>query len=110
MINRFENYLKESVIGTLSFKKIIIKNKCKKKIFDLYPNDSFIIVLNETGKVIVYDKKFKNAFNNLNEVISLFGSHFFYHPISKTELGSNLIEYYEKNTNCKIREIYKFKL
>ena len=99
-----------SVINTSNFKKIKVKKPCRKKIFDMYPEQSFIVVLDDNGKVIIYDEHQKNTFNNLRDVISLFGSDFFKKPISDTDIGKALIDYYEKSTGLKVREIYKCKL
>jgi len=103
-LNRLSNneLLKESVINSKSFLGIKVKTPCKKKIFDEYVNDSFIFVLNKNGKVVVYEKGGKNTFNNLREYVTLFGSKFFKNPISNTDLGKQLKDYYEKNTGCDI--------
>ena len=102
---------KKIVINSKTFdSKIKVKSKCKKKIFEIYPKDSFIVVLDDTGKVIIYENSRiqKNTFNNLREVIELFGSEFFKYPLSNTTIGENIINYYESKTGLKIREIYKY--
>jgi len=109
-IRRFGNLIKESVINSRSFSEIKVKIPCKKKLYEEYPDQSFIVVLNSSGKVIIYEKGYKNTFNNLREVVSLFGSKFFNHSIVGTEFGDNLKKYYEDKTGLEVRDIYKIKL
>jgi hypothetical protein len=108
--NKNNNNLNESVINSSSFLKIKVKTRCKSFLFDKFPNDAFIVVLNKTGQVIIYEKKHKIAFNNLREVISLFGSKFLHYPLSETGIGNDLFDYYFDKTGLEIREIYKYNL
>lgn len=109
-VRRFnsKNKLNEAVINTKSFMGIKVKAPCKKKLFEEFPNDAFIIVFDDTGKVIIYDEKHKNTFNNLREVVELFGSKFFKYSILGSEFGDKLKEFYETKTGMKIRNIYKY--
>jgi len=102
--------IKESVINTASFTKIKVKGLCKKKIFDKYKGLSLIIVLEDDGKVVIYEDKHKNTFTNLREVVSLFGSKFFKHSLLDSEEGMEIQEFYESRTGLKVRDIYGYKL
>ena len=98
------------IINTRSFSSIKVKARCKKKLFEVFKDYSFIVVLDETGVVILYERKGKTTFKNLREFISLFGSRFFKGRITDSELGMGLIKYYEYRTNIKVRDIYKYKI
>lgn len=101
--------MKKIIINSKTFKKNIkVKGKCRKKIFEEYPNDSFIIVLDNNGKVVVYERTTKNIYSNLKEFISLFGSKFFKNKITDENIGMELKEYYEKKTGQTVRNIYKY--
>jgi phage regulator Rha-like protein len=102
--------IKESVINTSTFTKIKVKTLCKKKIFDKYKDLSIIIVLDNNGKVVVYEDKHKNTFTNLREVVGLFGSEFFKNSLLETDEGKEIKEFYENRTGLKVRDIYKDKL
>jgi len=105
-----DRMIKESVINTSSFNKIKVKALCKKNIFETYPGYSFIVVLDNGGKVIIYDDKHKNSFQNLREVVGLFGSKFFKDSMLGTDEGEELKNFYETKTGLKIRDIYKLKI
>jgi hypothetical protein len=104
---------KKVVLNSKSFQTVKVKGPCKKGIFEMFPDSAFIVVLDDTGKVIVYEKNVKNTFKNLREVISLFGSKFFKYSILEgdhaTEYGPLLKDFYEKSTGLKVRNIYKYK-
>jgi len=110
MIKKYGKKLNESVINISNFSKIKLKVPCILKIFEKFPKYSFIVVLDDNGKVIIYERKNKITFNNLREVVSLFGSRFFKYPLSETGIGKPLIDFYEKESGLKIREIYMYDL
>lgn len=118
-VNRFENFnrsytnhspLNESIINTKSFKNIKVKAPCHDKIFNVYPNMSFIIVLDKGGSVVLYENGSKNTFKNLREFISLFGSKFFRHSIKETNIGMEIIKQFEESTGSSVRDIYMYDL
>ena len=101
---------KAVVINTRSFSDIKVDAPCKKKLFEIYKNDSFIVVLDKTGAVVLYERKGRTSFKNLRDFISLFGSDFFKGKITNTGLGKGLMRYYESLTNVRVRDIYKYKI
>jgi len=105
-----DTMIKESVINSSSFNKIKVKGLCKKKVFEKFPGQSLIVVLDNDGKVVIYEDKHKNTFTNLREVVSLFGSKFFKHSLLDTDEGQEIKEFYESRTGLKVRDIYKDKL
>ena len=102
--------INENVINSKNFKSIKIKTKCTITIFEKYPNESFIFVLEKNGKVIIYEKNHKNTFTNLREVIGLFGSDFFDHSIINEPHGIKIKESFENNTGLSVRNIYQTKI
>jgi len=105
-----EQLVKEAVINSASFNKIKAVGPCQKKIFELFPNDAFIVVFDQGGKVVIYEESGRNSFDNLREVVSLFGSRFFNHSVLKKEYGQLMIDFYEKGTGIKVRDIYQYEL
>jgi len=105
-----DTMIKESVINTATFNKIKVMGSCKKKVFDKFTGQSLIVVLDNDGKVVIYEDKHKNTFTNLREVVSLFGSKFFKHSLLDTEEGKEIKEFYENRTGLKIRDIYIYEL